>query len=98
MELAGATVLVTGGRGGLGSRTCEAFLDAGASVMAADVAPVGAGRLVDGVAQIQADTSTAAGAQAAVDAAVARFGRLDVLVNNAGIKSWVGERTPLRSR
>ena len=34
------------------------------------------------------DVSTVAGAQALIDAAVGRFGRLDVLINNAGIVRW----------
>ena len=36
------------------------------------------------------DVSSAAGAQALVDAAVGQFGRLDILINNAGIMRWAG--------
>src|SRR6185437_11837436 len=83
MDLSGAAVVVTGGRGGLGSVICQMFLDAGSRVMAVDVVPVDTGRVLDGVAQRQADTATPQGAAALVDAALAEFGRIDVLVNNA---------------
>jgi 3-oxoacyl-[acyl-carrier protein] reductase len=89
MELVNAAVIVTGGRGGLGSRICEAFLAAGSRVLALDVVPVDRGRIVPGAAQRQADTASAEGVQAMVDAALAEFGAIDVLVNNAGINQWV---------
>ena len=89
MDLSGAAVVVTGGRGGLGSVICRTFLDAGSRVMAVDVLPVDAGRVLPDVVQRQADTATPEGATALVDAALAEFGRVDVLVNNAGINQWV---------
>jgi len=89
MDLSGAAVVVTGGRGGLGSVICGAFLGAGSRVMAVDVVPVDTGRVLPGVIQRQADTATPEGAAALVDAAVAELGRIDVLVNNAGINQWV---------
>ena len=87
-------MLVTGGRGGLGSRVGAAFQAEGAHIVAADVIPGDAGRRVanNGAAKvlhIQADTASSSGAQAAVHAALNEFGRLDVLVNNAGINRWV---------
>ncbi len=36
------------------------------------------------------DVSTVAGAQALIDAAIERYGRLDILINNAGIMRWAG--------
>lgn len=89
MELEAAGVLVTGGRGGLGSCICEEFLNAGSQVIAVDILPVNRGRIVPRTIQVQADTATRDGAQAMVEAAVAEFGRVDVLVNNAGINRWV---------
>jgi 3-oxoacyl-[acyl-carrier protein] reductase len=57
--------------------------------MAADVVALDGGRIVPGVVQRQADTATRQGAQAMVDTALAEFGAVDVLVNNAGINQWV---------
>ncbi|HVA25504.1 MAG TPA: SDR family oxidoreductase [Chloroflexota bacterium] len=89
MDLAGAAVVVTGGRGGLGSRICEAFLAVGSRVMAVDVAPLDTGRFLPDVVQHEGDTASLEGATAFVEAALAEFGRIDVLVNNAGINQWV---------
>jgi 3-oxoacyl-[acyl-carrier protein] reductase len=94
MDLNGAVVLVTGGRGGLGQRVGEAFQAEGAHIVAADVIPANTGRRVESrgsskVLHIQADTASSSGAQEAVHAAVNEFGRVDVLVNNAGINRWV---------
>ena len=79
-DLTGRAVLVTGGTKGLGRGLAQAFHEAGADVMVcARTAPETA------VAEfVGADLRDAAQAAAAVDAAVQRFGRLDVVVNNAG--------------
>ncbi|HEU0169785.1 MAG TPA: SDR family NAD(P)-dependent oxidoreductase, partial [Chloroflexota bacterium] len=94
MDFNGAVVLVTGGRGGLGQRVGEAFQREGAHIVAADVIPVDAGRRIESsgaakVLHIQADTASSSGAQVAVEAAEREFGRVDVLINNAGINRWV---------
>jgi hypothetical protein len=80
VDLTGRVVLVTGGTKGLGHGLAEAFRRAGASVMTcARNAP----DLPD-AAFAAADLRDPVGATAVVDATVARFGRLDVVVNNAG--------------
>lgn len=90
-ELAGKVAIVTGGAGGLGRGMVERFVDEGAQVVIADVdAEAGkalADELGDAVAFVETDVSDADQVQGMVAAAVARFGGLHVLCNNAGISS-----------
>ena len=73
---------MTGGTKGLGRGLAEAFRAAGADVLiCARTEPES---LPDGVEFAAADLRDPVAAAAVVDAAVARFGRLDVAINNAG--------------
>jgi 3-oxoacyl-[acyl-carrier protein] reductase len=72
-------VLVTGGANGLGRAIVEAFLAEGAEVAVLDLAASPR----DDVLSIVGDVADAAAAAGAVAAAVERFGRLDILVNDA---------------
>lgn len=89
MQLTDSVFLVTGGSSGLGAATVQMALAAGARVVIADLAPPREGAIppdaAERVAFVATNVSDEAAAQAAVDVAVQRFGRLDVLVNAAGI-------------
>jgi NAD(P)-dependent dehydrogenase (short-subunit alcohol dehydrogenase family) len=91
-ELNGKVALVTGGGRGLGEAICRTLAGAGAVVVAGDVreelADQVVGSIVEGGGRAEAvrlDVTDEAGAAAAIERIGARFGRLDVLVNNAGV-------------
>ena len=78
--LEGKVVVVTGGAAGIGRATAERFLAEGCRVSVWDV------REAAGAFDFQrVDVTDTASIQAATDAVVAKWGRIDVLVNNAGI-------------
>jgi NAD(P)-dependent dehydrogenase (short-subunit alcohol dehydrogenase family) len=76
--------IVTGATGGVGAATVALLRSKGYGVVAVDVAASDAPP-VEGVVTLTADVSLAETAQAAVRAALDTFGRLDVVVNNAGV-------------
>jgi meso-butanediol dehydrogenase/(S,S)-butanediol dehydrogenase/diacetyl reductase len=75
--------IVTGGSSGIGAATVERLVREGAKVFIADLNPPK--ETNDHVAFRRTDVTSLADATAMVEAAVTRFGHLDVLVNNAGI-------------
>jgi len=87
MRLEGKTAVVTGAGSGIGRVTALRFLDEGANVVAGVYAGGEAESLEksDRLAVVQADVSTEAGARSLIETARERFGKLDVLVNVAGI-------------
>lgn len=85
MTLAGKVALVTGGLSGIGEAVARRFAAEGARVVAADLA-ADAGSLMDvPVAPFRLDVSDPASVAACADAIRDRHGRLDLLVNSAGI-------------
>ena len=88
-RLAGRVAAVTGSSRGIGRAIAAAYLAEGAQVIVnsrqADVAAATARELGDNAAGVAADVSTAEGARALVQGAIDHFGRLDVMVANAGI-------------
>lgn len=89
MRLQGKTALVTGGAQGFGLGIAQAFLREGAKVAVLDIngekAEQAAEGLGEGAIAATCDVGKAASVDAAVAQVLAAFGRLDIVVNNAGI-------------
>jgi NAD(P)-dependent dehydrogenase (short-subunit alcohol dehydrogenase family) len=89
MKLSGKVAVITGGATGIGFAYARRFLAEGARVVIADVVdPCAAAEKLDASGRalgLATDVSDAASVRAMVGAAVDRFGRIDVLVNNAAV-------------
>jgi NAD(P)-dependent dehydrogenase (short-subunit alcohol dehydrogenase family) len=83
--LTGEAVLITGGASGLGRAIVERFLEEGARVAVLDKTPERLAELGGAIEVVGGDVRSLADNQRAVDAAVARFGKLDCAIGNAGI-------------
>src|SRR5690349_17843851 len=89
-RLEGKAALVTGGAQGIGGATARRLAEEGASVLVADISGDGArqnaeriqaaGRRAD---SFECDVGTEEGVRAMVERAASRWGRLDIIVNNA---------------
>src|SRR5919205_1526547 len=88
-RLENKVALVTGGASGIGAATCRAFVEQGARVLVADINPTGGRQVAESLGDpahfCQTEVTDQASVNAAVAMAVERFGRLDVMVNNAGV-------------
>jgi 3-oxoacyl-[acyl-carrier protein] reductase len=86
LDLTGRTVVVTGAGRGIGRTLAERFGGEGCSVVALDLAfPESPDVPADRLLTVETDVTDAAAVEQAVAQAVGRFGRIDVLVNNAGV-------------
>jgi NAD(P)-dependent dehydrogenase (short-subunit alcohol dehydrogenase family) len=86
--LDGKVAVITGATSGSGARTAELFVAEGAKVVIAGRRQDKGERLADALgaaaAFVRTDVSVEADVKAMIEACVARFGRLDCLINNAG--------------
>jgi NAD(P)-dependent dehydrogenase (short-subunit alcohol dehydrogenase family) len=92
MEIKGKTAVVTGGGSGIGRAVCERLARDGAAIVAADIDESGGAETVKRVESaggravfVRADVTRADDLRRALETAVQKFGRLDILHNNAGI-------------
>ena len=91
-DLAGKTAFVTGAASGIGLGIATAFAQAGVKVMLCDIEAEALARAVEGlkttnadVEGVRADVSLKAELKAAAEATIARYGKVHILVNNAGV-------------
>jgi 3-oxoacyl-[acyl-carrier protein] reductase len=88
MRLQGKVALVTGAGQGFGQGIAETFAREGAKVAVVDLNEANARKVAEGIGPaaiaMRADVSVAADVDASVAATVQAFGRLDIVVNNAG--------------
>jgi len=88
------TALITGGASGVGAATAELFAQEGARVFIADIqddlGQALANKIGEQASYIHLDVSDEANWRSAVDEVIASTGKIDVLVNNAGIIKFAG--------
>lgn len=90
--LAGKTAFVTGAASGIGLGIATALAQAGVKVMLCDIEEAALKRAVEGlrltnadIDSVRADVSLKSELQRAADATIARYGKIHILVNNAGV-------------
>ena len=93
-ELQGHVAIVTGGASGIGAETCRVLARAGATVIVADVQDALGRETAAGMGPVgnyvHHDVTSEESWRALLEGTLKRFGRLDVLVNNAGISGGMG--------
>jgi 3-oxoacyl-[acyl-carrier protein] reductase len=95
-RLAGKTALITGAASGFGAEMARLYAAEGARVVIADINEGGAGQVAAAIgaaaSPVRCDVTRRADVDAAVKHTLQTFGRLDIVVNNAG---WTHRNQPL---
>ncbi len=95
-RLSGKTAIITGAASGFGAEIARLYASEGAKVVIADIneagAREGAGAIGDQARAVRCDVTCRADIDAAVALTLSAFGRLDIVVNNAG---WTHRNKPL---
>jgi 3-oxoacyl-[acyl-carrier protein] reductase len=98
-DLSGQTAIVTGGATGIGEAISKRLADAGATVVIADLNKDGAAQVASTLPNnsfgVEVDVSSSSSVNAAVQAVLAKTGRVHILVNNAGI---AGKAAPIQEQ
>lgn len=102
-RLKGKVAVITGGGSGIGRATALKFLDEGAAVVVADInittgnetVALARKRDYSEIRFIRADVSRESDVKACIDLAIAEFGRIDCVFNNAGLGGAVGPLTDI---
>lgn len=84
LGLEGKVVVVTGGASGIGKHVVDTLVKVGAKAVVVDM-NVETGSEMDGAYCVQCDVSNSESVQNMADAVIAKYGKIDALVNNAGI-------------
>src|SRR5215470_9060307 len=99
-DLAGRTVVVTGGGKGIGKVYAQEFARAGANIVAADIDAAAAKAVAEALTAeghaalaVGVDIANEASANAMAQAALDRFGAIAVLINNASLMSVLARRS-----
>ncbi|MCP4183385.1 MAG: SDR family oxidoreductase [Hyphomicrobiales bacterium] len=96
MRLAGKTAIVTGGASGFGEGIAEVFSEQGANIVIADLNEDGAkavaSRFGENALGIKCDVTNLTDLQQTMAQSISEFGRVDIIVNNAG---WTHKNQPM---
>ena len=94
LDMTGKTVVITGASRGIGEATAHIFAAAGANVVLTARSAGQIGAIADAIGDkalaVTCDVSRWGDVKAVIDAAVAKFGTVDVLINNAGVIEPIG--------